>query len=100
MRSARGRPSSSFSRIWAVPRRALPERFLLWVGGLDPPDPRKGLAGLVGAVAGRDGPPLVLAGRSGPEAAAFALPGRVQLVGRLADDELAALYSAADALVF
>ena len=78
----------------------LPERYLLWVGGLDPADPRKGVERLAAAVAAGDGPPLVLAGRAGPEAEALAAPGRVQLAGRLDDDDLAALYSAADALVF
>lgn len=84
----------------ALTRLELPERFLLWVGGLDPPDPRKGVSHLAAAVARAASPPLVLAGRVGPEAAGLAAPGRVQLVGRLGDDELAALYSAADALVF
>jgi glycosyltransferase involved in cell wall biosynthesis len=83
----------------AIARFELPERFLVWVGGLDPPDPRKGVAALARAAARRDGPPLVLAGRVGPEAAALASPGRVILTGRTGDDELAALYSAADALV-
>jgi glycosyltransferase involved in cell wall biosynthesis len=41
-----------------------------------------------------------LAGRTSDEARAFEAPGRVLLVGRLSDEELAALYSAADALVF
>lgn len=80
-------------------RLALPERFLVWVGGLDPPDPRKGVEALAAAVAAGDGPPLVLAGRAGPEAQALAAPGRVLLAGRVDDAELAALYAAADALV-
>jgi glycosyltransferase involved in cell wall biosynthesis len=84
----------------ALARLELPERFFCWVGGLDPPDPRKGIAALASAVAHGHGPPLVLAGRVGPEAADLAAPGRVMLAGRLSDDELAALYSAADALVF
>ena len=83
----------------ALGRFELPERFLLWVGGLDPPDPRKGIAALAEAAARRDGPPLVLAGRVGPEAASLAVPDRVILAGRGSDVELAALYSAADALV-
>ena len=81
-------------------RLGLPPRFLLWVGGLDPPDERKGVQGLAAAVRARDGLPLVLAGRPGPGAGELAVPGRVQLTGRLTDEELAALYSAADALVF
>lgn len=80
-------------------RLELPERFLLWVGGLDPPDPRKGVEALAAAVARGDGPPLVLAGRTGPEAQALAVDGRVLLAGRVSDEELAALYTAADALV-
>jgi glycosyltransferase involved in cell wall biosynthesis len=85
----------------ALHRFDLPERFLLWVGGLDPPDPRKGVTELAAAVARGSGPPLVLAGRIGSEAAGLAAPGRVVLAGRVGDDdELAALYSAADALVF
>ena len=81
-------------------RLRLPERFLLWVGGLDPPDPRKGVEELVRAVAAGDGLPLVLAGRVGAEAAGLARPGRVELAGRVDDEELARLYSRAEALVF
>ena len=81
-------------------RLELPERFLVWVGGLDPPDPRKGVEALAAAVRDGDGLPLVLAGRAGPQAHALAAPGRVQLAGRLSDAELAALLTAADALVF
>jgi glycosyltransferase involved in cell wall biosynthesis len=81
-------------------RLELPERFLVWVGGLDPPDPRKGVEALAAAVAGGDGAPLVLAGRADERTRRLAAPGRVLLAGRLADEELAALYSAADALVF
>ncbi len=77
----------------------LPEQFILWVGGLDPPDPRKGVAELAAAARAADTPPLVLAGRAGPEVARLAQPGRVILTGRVSDDELAALYSAATALV-
>jgi glycosyltransferase involved in cell wall biosynthesis len=84
----------------ALAHLRLPERFLLWVGGLDPPDPRKGVERLAAAVAAGDGPPLVLAGRAASEAAALAVPGRVVLTGRVDDDELAALYSAADVVVF
>jgi glycosyltransferase involved in cell wall biosynthesis len=83
----------------ALSRIELPDRFLLWVGGLDPPDPRKGLEALTEAAARRDGAPLVLAGRTDAEAAALAAPGRVILTGRVSDEELAALYTAADALV-
>lgn len=97
-------PDPAFGRV-ADPRAELsrldlPERFLLWVGGMDPPDPRKGLGPLVDAVAAGDGPPLVLAGRYSAEGAALARPGRVFLTDRVSDAELAALYCAADVLVF
>jgi glycosyltransferase involved in cell wall biosynthesis len=81
-------------------RLGLPDRFLLWVGGLDPVDPRKGVEALAAAVRDGNGPALVLAGRTGRKAERLAAPGRVTLAGRLSDAELAALYSAADALVF
>jgi glycosyltransferase involved in cell wall biosynthesis len=77
----------------------LPEEFVLWVGGLDPPDPRKGILDLAAAAGPHGGPPLVLAGRISAEAAELAAPGRVILIGRPSDEELAALYSAATALV-
>jgi glycosyltransferase involved in cell wall biosynthesis len=76
-----------------------PDEFLLWVGGLDPPDPRKGIGDLAAAVAGGTGLPLVLAGRISAEAANLAAPGRVILIGRASDDELAALYTKAAAVV-
>jgi glycosyltransferase involved in cell wall biosynthesis len=77
----------------------LPDEFLLWVGGLDPPDPRKGIADLAAAAALHPGAPLVLAGRIDAAGAALARPGRVIPIGRATDDELAALYSAATALL-
>jgi glycosyltransferase involved in cell wall biosynthesis len=80
--------------------RDLPERFLLWVGDLDPPDPRKGVEALAAAVRDGDGPPLLLAGRAGAAAQRLADGERVILAGGVADEELAALYSAAAALVF
>ena len=42
----------------------------------------------------------MLAGRAGPAARGLAAPGRVMLAGRVSDAELAALLSAAEALVF
>jgi glycosyltransferase involved in cell wall biosynthesis len=80
-------------------RLRLPDRFLLWVGGLDPPDPRKGVEQLAQRVAEADCPPLVLVGRHDPATERLAAKGRVVLTGRVSDEELAALYSAADALV-
>jgi glycosyltransferase involved in cell wall biosynthesis len=81
-------------------RLSLPERFLVWVGTLDPPDPRKGLDRLVAEVARGHGLPLVLAGRAEAQARRLAVPGRVLLTGRVEDSELGALLSAADAMVF
>jgi glycosyltransferase involved in cell wall biosynthesis len=78
----------------------LPERYLLWVGGLDPPDPRKNVQQLAEAVARSDGPPLVLAGRAGPGAERLAHPDRVVLTGPIGDEDLACVYSAADGLLF
>ena len=83
----------------ALDRLRLPDRFLLWVGGLDPPDPRKQLPRLLAAVMERDGLPLVLAGRPDPAAPSLAREGRIEVVGRVSDEELAALYGAAEALV-
>ncbi len=93
-------PAAVFSPDAPRPERLqLPERFLLWVGGLDPPDPRKRVEALAAAARAGAGLPLVLAGRTGPAADALAADGRVILAGRVSDEELAALYSAADTLV-
>jgi glycosyltransferase involved in cell wall biosynthesis len=75
-------------------RFGLPPEYLLWVGGLEHPDPRKRVAEL--AAAPRD-LPLVLVGPAGRWA--HELPD-VTLTGRVDDDELAAIYSGARALVF
>jgi len=75
-------------------RYGLPEHYLLWVGGLEHPDPRK----RVGALA--DAPrrmPLVLVGPTRPWA--HELSG-VTLTGEVTDADLAALYTGAHALVF
>lgn len=93
-------PAPAFRQAERPARLELPERFLLWVGGLDPPDPRKRVEVLAQAVRRRDGLPLVLAGRTGPGARALAAHGRVLLTGRVSDEELAGLYTAAEALVF
>ena len=76
-----------------------PDEFVLWVGGLDPPDPRKRVRELAAAASESSGPPLVLAGRMSAGAADLAKPGRVILLGHVTDEELAALYTAATALV-
>jgi len=75
-------------------RHGLPESYLLWVGGLQTPDPRKRIAAL--ARTPRE-LPLVLVGATKPWA--HELPD-VTLTGRVSDDELAAIYSGARALVF
>ena len=75
-------------------RYGLPDRYLLWVGRLTAPDPRKRVAALVRAPRKM---PLVLVGATGSWARE--LPD-VTLTGALSDDELAAIYSGAHALVF
>ncbi|MGH2944573.1 MAG: glycosyltransferase family 4 protein, partial [Solirubrobacteraceae bacterium] len=75
-------------------RYGLPEEYLLWVGGLQTPDPRKRIAAL--ARTPRE-LPLVLVGATKPWA--HELPD-VTLTGRVPDDDLAAIYSGARALVF
>lgn len=79
----------------------VPAHFLLWVGSLDPLDPRKGVQALAEVAARRHGPPLVLAGAASPAAGELlSEPGRVLVLGRVSDAELKALYTAAEALVF
>jgi len=75
-------------------RYELPEDYLLWVGGMRTPDPRKRVAALARA---RRRLPLVLVGPTSRWARE--LPG-VQLTGTVDDDDLAAIYSGAHALVF
>jgi len=88
------RPRSPAEIDAARARHRLPDDYLLWVGGLEHPDPRKRVREL--AAAPRE-MPLVLAGPAG--AWASDLPG-VILTGRVDDDELAAIYTGAHALVF
>ncbi|HEU0250061.1 MAG TPA: glycosyltransferase, partial [Solirubrobacteraceae bacterium] len=71
----------------------LPERYLLWVGSLRHPDPRKQVAQL--AAAPRE-LPLVLVGPTRPWAHELQ---DVILTDEVGDDELAAIYSGAHALV-
>jgi glycosyltransferase involved in cell wall biosynthesis len=73
---------------------ALPESYLLWVGGLRSPDPRKRVAGLARA---KRTLPLVLVGPASRWARE--LPD-VKVTGQVSDDQLAALYTGAHALVF
>jgi alpha-1,3-rhamnosyl/mannosyltransferase len=75
-------------------RFKLPERYLLWVGGLQIPDPRKRVAALARV---KRTMPLVLVGTAGRWARE--LPD-VILTGAVDDEELAAIYSGAHALVF
>jgi glycosyltransferase involved in cell wall biosynthesis len=75
-------------------RYRLPEEYLLWVGGLVHPDPRKHVAEL--AAAPRE-LPLVLAGPAGAWTRELR---EVILTGLVGDDDLAALYTGARALVF
>ncbi len=91
-RTLRARPAKD---VVAVRNRyGLPERYLLWVGGLQTPDPRKRVAALARAPRKL---PLVLVG---PNARwARELPD-VILTGTVNDDELAALYTGAHSLVF
>jgi glycosyltransferase involved in cell wall biosynthesis len=75
-------------------RYGLPSEYLLWVGGLKRPDPRKRVAALARTARTM---PLVLAGHAGRWA--DELPD-VTLTGGVSDDELAAMYTGAHALVF
>ena len=73
---------------------ALPRRYLLWVGGMTTPDPRKRVAALARA---KRTMPLVLVGPTAHWAGELR---DVTLTGAVTDDELAAIYSGAHALVF
>jgi len=74
-------------------RYSLPADYMVWVGGLEHPDPRKRVAAL--AETPRD-LPLVLVGPT--KEWAHELPD-VTLTGMVPDDDLAAIYSGARALV-
>lgn len=86
-------PASAAAVADVRARLELPETFLLWVGGMRHPDPRKRLTELAAAPRTL---PLVLVGPAGPWA--HDLPD-VQLTGEVSDADLAAVYSAAHALV-
>ncbi|HTU78172.1 MAG TPA: glycosyltransferase [Solirubrobacteraceae bacterium] len=86
-------PRGESDRAAVRARFGLPERFLVWVGGLRHPDPAKHLVKL--AAAARE-LPLVLVGATRPWARE--LPG-VILTEQVSDEQLAAIYSAAHALV-
>ncbi len=74
-------------------RFGLPAEYLVWVGGLQHPDPGRHVAQLAAAPSKL---PLVLVGPTRPWA--HELPG-VILTGHVCDDDLAAIYSGARALV-
>jgi glycosyltransferase involved in cell wall biosynthesis len=75
-------------------RHGLPDDYLLWVGGLRHPDPRKRVAALAETPSEL---PLVLVGEAGRWA--HELPD-VILTGGVDDEALAAIYTGARALVF
>jgi alpha-1,3-rhamnosyl/mannosyltransferase len=75
-------------------RFGLPDTYLLWVGGLQTPDPRKRVAALART---KRSMPLVLVGATGRWARE--LP-NVTLTDHVSDDELAAIYTGAHALIF
>jgi glycosyltransferase involved in cell wall biosynthesis len=87
-------PRSADEVTRARDRHGVPEEYLLWVGGLERAEPRKRVAALVAAPRTL---PLVLAGPAGRWAQE--LDG-VIVTGLLSDDDLAALYTGARALVF
>jgi alpha-1,3-rhamnosyl/mannosyltransferase len=88
------RPADADAVAAVRARYDLPDDFLLWVGGLEHPDPRKRVAALAAAPRRL---PLVLVGRHQRWAAE--LPD-VHLTGHVPDADLAAIYTAAHALVF
>jgi len=75
-------------------RFSLPDRYLVWVGAMQTPDPRKRVPALTRAARSM---PLVLVGPTAQWA--HELRG-VKLTGAVSDDELAAIYTGAHALVF
>ena len=75
-------------------RHGVPPEYLLWVGGLQTPDPRKRIAELSRVPRTL---PLVLAGPASRWARDLH---DVEVIGRVSDDDLAALYCGARALVF
>jgi glycosyltransferase involved in cell wall biosynthesis len=87
----RERPPAEVASVRA--RYGLPERYLLWVGSLRHPDPRKHVAKLTATPRRL---PLVLVGPTRPWA--HELPD-VILTGEVPDEHLAAIYSGAGALV-
>lgn len=97
------RPASAIARESARQRYALPERYFLYVGSLEP---RKNLATLLHAMARYNGPEkLVVVGASGWMNSAIheqirKAGDRVQLLGYAPQEDLPALYSGARAFVY
>jgi glycosyltransferase involved in cell wall biosynthesis len=87
------RPRSAEEVAAVRERYNLPERYLLAVGGLRTPEPRKRVAALARA---KRTLPLVLVGPTGRWARELR---NVTLTGAVTDDELAAIYTGAHALV-
>jgi glycosyltransferase involved in cell wall biosynthesis len=88
----RPRPAEEVARVRR--RHRLPKDYLMWVGHLRHPDPRKRVAALAAAPRTL---PLVLVGEPGQWAREL---NGVLLTGAVDDDALAALYTGARALVF
>jgi glycosyltransferase involved in cell wall biosynthesis len=87
------RPRPAAEVAAAREQHGVPEDYLLWVGDLRHPDPHRRIPALV------DAPrelPLVLVGAAGPWA--HELGGAI-VTGEVDDDELAALYTGAHALI-
>jgi glycosyltransferase involved in cell wall biosynthesis len=92
-------PRSAHQVAEARRRFELPERYLLWVGGLRHPDPGKHVAKLAATTREL---PLVLVGPTSPwahEIPGINEPPGVFLTGQVPDEELAAIYTGAQALV-
>jgi glycosyltransferase involved in cell wall biosynthesis len=89
------RPASAERVAEVRARYELPDRYLMWVGGLEHPDPRKRVAAMTDAPRRM---PLVLVGRH--RRWARELGNQVKLTGHVPDEDLAAIYSGAHALVF
>ncbi|MGC2374544.1 MAG: glycosyltransferase, partial [Solirubrobacteraceae bacterium] len=90
-RAMYARSAQEVDRVRA--RFSLPDRYLLWVGSLRHPDPRKHVAKL--AATPRE-LPLVLVGPTRPWAHELS---DVILTGEVSDEQLAAIYTGAHALV-
>jgi glycosyltransferase involved in cell wall biosynthesis len=92
----RFRPASDHDVCEVRARYRLPELFFLSVASIDP---RKGL-GTAARAATAAGVPLVVAGGRVASFAAAEVPGQVRWLGRVPDDDLPSLYTAAAALLF